>query len=84
LIFQAPFLDFEEGVQTGVKGKTFYQLRKHSISCLLLRVEVPPNTIHLIVEEWLSSKPVPCSHRAKPWKKRQLISFDFYFSGWKL
>jgi len=41
---------FLGGVDAGVKGETFYQLCKHSTSCLLLRVEVPPNTIHLIVE----------------------------------
>jgi hypothetical protein len=41
---------FLEGVEAGVKGETFCRLCKHSTSCLLLRVEVPPNTIHLIVE----------------------------------
>ena len=40
LIFQVPVLDFWEGVEAGVKGETFYQLCKHSTSCLLLRVEV--------------------------------------------
>jgi len=41
---------FLGSVEAGVKGKTFYQLCKHSTSCLLSRMEVPPSAIHLIVE----------------------------------